>query len=109
MSGKLFLDVFPGLQLEGKLKEFVDLITVKKVAVSHEKTHLRVYISSTQWIHKKYIYQLEEAIATQLFSKSSMNVKIIEHFVLSSQYKNFEKAILECDYNRYRLLCKFFY
>lgn len=30
-------------------------------------------------------------------------------FVLSSQYKFFEKAILECDYNRYRILCNFFY
>ena len=91
---KLFLDVFPGLQLDDKLKEFMEQVTVTKVAINHEKTNLRVYIKSPQWIHKKNIYQLEEQIAQQLFKNSSMSVKIIERFVLSAQYnpENFYEA-----------------
>ena len=30
-------------------------------------------------------------------------------FVLASRYKKFEKAIFECDYGRYKILCKFLY
>ncbi len=91
---KLFLDVFPGLQLDAKLKEFLELVTVTKVAITHDRSNLRVYIKCNQWIHKKYVYQLEEQIASQLFSRNSMNVKIIERFVLSSQYnpENFYEA-----------------
>ena len=83
---KLFLDVFPGLQLEDKLKAYMEQVTVTKVAISHDKTHLRVYINSPQWIHKKNIYVLEQQIASQLFKNSSMTVKIIERFLLSAQY-----------------------
>lgn len=83
---KLFLDVFPSLQLEGKIKALMEMVTVTKVAINHDRTSLRVYITSPQWIHKKYIYKLEEEIAAQLFKKGSMTVKIIERFVLSAQY-----------------------
>ena len=83
---KRFLDVFPNLQLEGKLAELMDQVMVTKVAINHDRDALRVYINSPQWIHKKYIYQLESAIADQLFSGVSMIVKIIERFLLSSQY-----------------------
>ena len=83
---KRFLDVFPNLQLEGKLAELMEQVMVTKVAINHDRDALRVYINSPQWIHKKYIYQLESAIADQLFSGVSMTVKIIERFLLSSQY-----------------------
>ena len=83
---KLFLDVFPSLQLDGKLKALMELVTVSKISVNGERTSLRVYIVSPQWIHKKYIYKLEEEIASQIFKKSSMAVKIIEKFELSAQY-----------------------
>lgn len=48
-------------------------------------------------------------IALMILWKDLLEKERRSAFVLSSQYKNFEKAILECDYNRYRLLCKFFY
>ena len=38
-----------------------------KVAVNPQKDCLRVYIMSSQWIHKKHIYHLEEAIREQFF------------------------------------------
>ena len=41
---------------------------------------------SHQWIHKKYIYQLERQIEEQLFSNVPLRVKIIERFYLSRQY-----------------------
>ena len=40
---------------------------------------------SHQWIHKKYIYQLERQIEEQLFSNVPLRVKIIERFYLSRQ------------------------
>ena len=83
---KQFLDVFPNLKLDGKLAELLEQVTVTKVAINRDRDHLRVYISSPQWIHKKYIYQLETAIASQLFQGVSMTVKIIERFLLSTQY-----------------------
>lgn len=83
---KKFFDVFPGLITDGEIREFIEETKVTKVAVNHEKTALRIYISSKQWIHKQHIYRLEQAIRDQFFQKMEMSVKIIEKFNLSLQY-----------------------
>ncbi|POP34290.1 PolC-type DNA polymerase III [Lactonifactor longoviformis] len=83
---KDFFEVFPNLKVEDKLQELLDGVQVTKVASNSAKDRLRVYLLSRQWIHKKYIYDLEEAISSQFFSGVSMEVKIIEKFSLSSQY-----------------------
>ena len=83
---KEFLNVFRNLELKGELKALLEEVVVTKVSVNRKKDHLRVYIRSRQWIHKKYIYALERAIASQCFQGVSMEVKVLERFALSSQY-----------------------
>ena len=83
---KEFLDVFRNLELNGELKALLEEVVVTKVSVNQRKDHIRVYIRSRQWIHKKYIYALERAIASQCFRGVPMEVKVLEKFTLSSQY-----------------------
>ena len=59
---------------------------VVRVTLNRRKDLLRIYTVSSQWIHKKYIYKLEDMIQSQLFSHAPIRVKIIERFYLSRQY-----------------------
>ncbi len=83
---KLFFDVFPSLTVDGNLKKLLTEVEVTKVGMNHDKTHLRVYLSSTRLIHKSDVYQLEQAIESQLFKGRQMDVKVIEKYQLSEQY-----------------------
>ena len=83
---KEFLEVFRNLELKGELRALLEEVVVTKVAINQRKDHIRIYIRSRQWIHKKYIYTLENTIAAQCFSGVPMKVKILEKFDLSSQY-----------------------
>ena len=64
---KNFLDVFPNLEVGQELAALLEEVVVTKAAVNPEKDHIRIYIRSRQWIHKKYIYSLEETIRNQFF------------------------------------------
>ena len=86
MKEKEFLDVFPQLQVEAQLEQLLQTVKVMKVAINSRKDMLRVYIISSQWIHKKYIYYLEHQIKDQFFADAKLQVKIIEKFQLSRQY-----------------------
>lgn len=86
MTEKVFLDVFPRLKVETQLEKLLEQVIVRKVSINPQKDRLRVYIISGQWIHKKYIYYLEESIREQIFSGTRVQVKIIEKFQLSRQY-----------------------
>ena len=83
---KLFFDVFPTLEIDGNMKKLLTEAEVTKVGMNHEKTHLRVYLSSTRLIHKNDIYRLEQSIESQIFKGRQMNVKVIEKYQLSEQY-----------------------
>ena len=83
---KNFLDVFPNLEVGQELAALLEEVVVTKAAVNPEKDHIRIYIRSRQWIHKKYIYSLEETIRNQFFPGVPMAVKIIEKFTLTGQY-----------------------
>ncbi|MDO4623088.1 MAG: PolC-type DNA polymerase III N-terminal domain-containing protein, partial [Eubacteriales bacterium] len=83
---KKITEVFPNLELTGKLEEFMSFAEVSRVAFDRKRNVLHVWLNSSQWIHKKYIYQLEELIARQLFPGSGIQVKVREHFQLSKQY-----------------------
>ena len=83
---KEFLEVFRNLELKGELRALLEEVVVTKVAINQRKDHIRIYIRSRQWIHKKYIYTLENTIAAQCFPGVPMKVKILEKFDLSSQY-----------------------
>lgn len=81
-----FFEVFPTLQINESLKNLFAQTMVTKVAITRAKDFLRVYLFSEKLIHKKYIYEIEEAIRTQLFKGVTMTVKILEKFGLSKQY-----------------------
>ena len=83
---KEFLEVFRNLELKGELRALLEEVVVTKVTINQKKDHIRIYIRSRQWIHKKYIYTLENTIAAQCFPGVPMKVKILERFDLSSQY-----------------------
>ena len=83
---KNFFAVFPGLKVKKAIEEFLEPALVSRVSCNREKTHLRIYLSSEKWIHKKYIYQLEEEIRRQLFPGMPMEVTVVEKFCLSAQY-----------------------
>lgn len=83
---KLFFDVFPTLSVDGKLKKLLTEAEVTKVGMNREHTQTRVYLSSTRLIHKNDLYQLEQAIAAQIFKGKQMQIRIIEKYLLSEQY-----------------------
>src|SRR5699024_1866517 len=83
---KGFREVFPGVQVESGLAELLQGVQVQRVSLNKKKDLLRIYLLSPQWIHKRYIYQLEDLIKKQLFADVPMQVKIIERFRLSAQY-----------------------
>ena len=88
-----FLKAFPGLDLPREIRDLMEGVTVTRLAINQARNRLHVYISSENWIKKQYIYEVEDAIAGQIFENVTMEVKIVERFVLSSQYtpKNFYK------------------
>ena len=83
---KDFSEVFPGLVMNEELQALLEEVVVTKIAVNPAKDHMRIYIRSRQWIQKKYVYFLEDAISSQFFSGVPMSVKVIEKFTLTSQY-----------------------
>ena len=85
-------EAFPNLELEGELEEYLQFAVVRKAAYNRKRGVLHIYLESPQWIHKKYIDQLEREIHRQLFSDASFAVKVSEKFRLSRQY-NPEKML----------------
>ena len=72
---KGFREVFPGVQVESGLAELLQGVQVQRVSLNKKKDLLRIYLLSPQWIHKRYIYQLEDLIKKQLFADVPMQVK----------------------------------
>lgn len=83
---KEFFDVFPNLKLKHELSELLEDVIVTKVSCNSAKTRIWVYIKSSRWIHKKYIFDLEDQIERQCFPGMTMSVTVIERFYLSRQY-----------------------
>ena len=83
---KDFFDVFPNLKIKDELHELLDMVMVTRVSCNPSKTRLWVYIRSERWIHKKYIFELEQQIERQCFPGIQMQVTVIERFYLSRQY-----------------------
>ena len=80
------MQAFPSLKLSGEIISLLEYVTVNRLTVNQSKTRLHVYICSDNWIKKKHIYEIEEAISDQIFGDVEMEVHIIERFRLSSQY-----------------------
>lgn len=81
-----FREAFPNLELGGRLKSLAEDMVVERVTLNAERNHLHVYLTSGNWIGKKYIYRLEEAISSGIFEGSSMTVTVVESFALSASY-----------------------
>ena len=83
---KSFPEVFPELRINDQTRKLFEKVSVTKVSLTQARDLLRIYVISDTWIHKKYIYEAEEAIKEQCFGRENLTVKIIEKFHLSSQY-----------------------
>ena len=106
---KEFFDVFPNLKVNDQLQEWLEIVTVSRVACNPAKTRLWVYIHSERWIHKKYIMALENQIERQFFAGLEMQVTVIERFHLSKQYSpaNFldvYRSSMEIELKNYNML-----
>ena len=83
---KPFFEVFPTLSVKEELKSLLLGTEITKISANRSKTSLRIYLLGTRLIHKTEIFTLEHEIASQLFPKQHMEVKIIEKYRLSGQY-----------------------
>ena len=83
---KPFYDVFPTLDLSDFLQSLMEYVQVERVTLNRDRDFMRIYLKSEKLIHKKYIYEIEQAVTDQLFSDVKMTIKIIEKFQLSRQY-----------------------
>ncbi|MBR1700737.1 MAG: PolC-type DNA polymerase III [Lachnospiraceae bacterium] len=89
---KPFLEVFPTLKLNQTLQDLMGQTEVEKITSPKSRDFLRIYLFSTRLIQKADIFTTEQEIARQLFPRAGLQVKIYEHFALSSQY-NAEKLL----------------
>ncbi len=84
---KPFKETFPGLQIkDGDLNNITDYLNVERVSLCSHQTVLKIYVHSDKWVHKRYIFELERLIKRQLFSDTALEIRIEEHFTLSSLY-----------------------
>ena len=81
---KDFFDVVPHLKVNEKLEELLDMVSVTKVSCNPAKTHIRVYVKSERWIHKKHLFELEKEIERQCFPGIVITVTVIEKFISGS-------------------------
>ncbi len=83
---KPFFEVFPMLDLGDEMHSLLEFVQVSRVTMNRERTLMRIYLESEKLIHKKYIFEIERAVESQLFSDVVMTVRVIEKFHLSRQY-----------------------
>lgn len=83
---KAFFEVFPELSLNEDTTELMKQASIARVTMNSRKDLMRIYLESDVLIHKKYIFETEQAISDQLHFRAPMTVKIIEKFHLSGQY-----------------------
>ncbi len=89
---KPFMEVFPSLQLDKRLRDMMEQTQVEKISANKSRDFLRIYLFSTRLIQKSDICKVEQEIKRQLFAGASVVVKIYERFQLSAQY-NSQKLI----------------
>ena len=83
---KKFFEVFPKLIVADEVKEYVEDSEVTRITSNPQKTLLKIYLHSQQWIHKKNIHVVERSIMDQFFQGTPVEIKVIEDFELSRQY-----------------------
>lgn len=83
---KMFLDVFPDLNIADEFRELLKLVQVERVSTPRDRSSIRIYIVSPRLIHKKQILGLEKGIKDQLFPYKKVTISIHEKYRLSGQY-----------------------
>ena len=83
---KKFFEVFPTLQLDKKLKSLLENTQIERVTSNRAKDMLRIYLQSDHLLQKEIIWEVEQQIRSQLFPNHTMEIKIQEKYILSSQY-----------------------
>ncbi|MCM1105697.1 MAG: PolC-type DNA polymerase III [Blautia sp.] len=83
---KPFREAFPTLRIDGELGSLLETTEVTKISANREHTQIRVYLHGTRLIKKRRIWDLEEAIRSQIFDRQDIRVRVIESFALSQQY-----------------------
>ena len=63
---KKFFDVFPSLQVDDKIRKFLEETEVERVSSTKNKDFLRVYLVSDRLIEKEYIWKTEKEIEKML-------------------------------------------
>ena len=81
-----FLEAFPNLDLDPKVVDLLKYVQVERVVVNSMKNRIKIHILSDNWLKKTTVYELEQAIGSQLFAGAEMEVRIIEKFRLSASY-----------------------
>ncbi len=79
-------EVFPGIKLNDRLQQVLRHAVVTRVAMNRRKNMLRVYLECTACLPKDRIYELEDTLTRALQAGSSLQVRVIERFKLSSLY-----------------------
>ena len=83
---KQFFDVFPTLKVKGELRELFQDTEVTRVAYNRDHTKLRIYMDSRHLIHKKYVFEMETMLTSEVCGGTSVEAVLIEHYLLSAQY-----------------------
>ena len=83
---KPFFEVFVTLKLNQELTDLFSGAMVERVVSTSHKDFLKIYLTSDHLISKQNIHAVEREIKNQLFQQAKMQIKIIEHFSLSSMY-----------------------
>ena len=91
------------------MKGLLSEATVTKVASNRNRDFIRVYFDNTRLIPKRDIWRLEEDMRQQLFPNQKMQIQLMEHYRLSSQYTaktlldTYKESML-CEIKEYSLL-----
>ena len=83
---KTLEEVFPNLELHGEAEEYLAGARVRRLYRRGQENVIHIDLVSTQWIHKKYIFELEKEIHDQLFPDTDIRFRVNEHFQLSKLY-----------------------
>ena len=73
---KPFFEVFPTLQLSGKVRDILEQASVEKISATKRKDFLRIYLCSDRLIMKEDIWTAVREIMRQLFPGAILIIKI---------------------------------
>lgn len=83
---KAFFELFNNLTVDHDLEEALSDATIDRVSSNRNRDAMRIYMTNDILIPKERIWKLEDEISTQYFSRSHVQVHIIERYHLSDQY-----------------------